>query len=252
MRLLEKKMPKFLSRPKAESYGHAVGILLIEAVTPYIPGDVANASTYGYPVVFKTVPGVTIDRLINDFDPSLTQAVVDTAKYFEDIGVRFITGDCGFLMNFQEQVARAVSVPVALSSLLQLPIMERSCGPDRKIGIISANRSKLGEGLLRRAGLSDPAKAVVVGLEDFDAFASPILRETPLLDSDLIKAEVVERAKAMVEKNPEIGPILLECSCLPPYAHAVQAATNRPVFDFITMIDYMTATSFRKPFCGFY
>lgn len=245
-------MPKYISRPKAESYGHAVGIILIEAVTPYIPGDVANASTYDFPVVFKTVPGVTIARLINDFDASLTGAVVETAKYFEDIGVRLISGDCGFLINFQEAVAQAVSIPVALSSLLQLPIMERSCGPDKKVGIITANRSKLSDKLLLRAGLSDPAKAVVIGLEDFQPFRSPILDEKPLLDSELIESGVVDRAKDMVAKNPEIESILLECSCLPPYAHAVQAATGRPIFDFITMINYFVGAQFRKPFGGFY
>ncbi|MDR1045160.1 MAG: aspartate/glutamate racemase family protein, partial [Candidatus Adiutrix sp.] len=76
--------------------------------------------------------------------------------------------------------------------------------------------------------------------------------EEPLLDSELIEAGVVERARALVEKNPEIGPILLECSCLPPYAHAVQAATGRPVFDFITMINYFVGSQFRKAFGGFY
>jgi hypothetical protein len=55
----------------------------------------------------------------------------------------------------------------------------------------------------------------------------------------------------MVETHPDIGAIVLECSDLPPYAAAVQAAVNLPVFDFITMIQYVHSALVRRPFQGF-
>jgi hypothetical protein len=55
---------------------------------------------------------------------------------------------------------------------------------------------------------------------------------------------------ALCGEHPEIGAILLECSNLPPYAHAVQSITNRPVFDFLTMIDYVRAAGRRKAYRG--
>ena len=37
------------------SYGEAIGIILLENYAPFIPGDVANASTYDSPVRFQRV-----------------------------------------------------------------------------------------------------------------------------------------------------------------------------------------------------
>ena len=202
-------MAVYKVRSKAESYGHDVGILLIDCRTPFIPGDVGNASSYGYPVLYRTVPDVTLERLIEKGDLSLTEKVIEEARMLEAFGVTAITSDCGYMMHFQEQVAAAVKIPA------RIPVH-------------------------------------VAGLETCPNFRGPILDETDTLDSDLIEAEVAATAEALCRDHPEIGAILLECSNLPPYAHAVQTRTGRPVFDFLTMIDFVRSAGRRKPFSGNY
>ncbi len=108
-------MAAYQVRRGVESYGHAVGIILIDCSTPFIPGDVGNASTYPFPVLYKTVPDVTLQRLIEEGDLSLTQAVIRTAKDLEKAGVRAISSDCGYMIHFQRQVASEVNVPVILN-----------------------------------------------------------------------------------------------------------------------------------------
>lgn len=245
-------MTMYTVRRGSESYGHAIGILLVDCSTPFIPGDVGNASTYPFPVVYRTIPGVTLTRLIDEADKSLTSIVVDTARELEKMGVRAISSDCGYMIHFQADVAAAVSVPVIMSSLIQLPMLERSIGPDRKIGVICANRPRLTADMLALAGLRDPNRAVVRGMEGSRAFRSPILDEEPLLDSEAIERDMVATAEELVASHPDIGPIVLECSNMPPYAHAIQKATKRPVFDFTTLIGVYATASFRKPFSGFY
>jgi len=49
----------------------------------------------------------------------------------------------------------------------------------------------------------------------------------------------------------EVGAILLECSDMPPYAAAVQGATNLPVFDFITLSRYAHSVVVQRPYYGF-
>ena len=239
-------------RENAESYGHAVGIILVDVRTPFIPGDVGNASTYPFPVVYRTVPDVTLERLIDKGDKSLTNNVIQTARELEDMGVRAIASDCGYMIHFQAEVAAAVSVPVIMSSLIQLPMLERSIGPDRKIGVICANKPRRTSDMLALAGLRDPDRVIIRGMQDAPAFRSPILDEEPLLDDELITGEITDTAKELVTSHPEVGPILLECSNMPPYAHAIQRVTGRPVFDFTTLIGVYFAASFRKPFAGFY
>jgi aspartate/glutamate racemase len=239
-------------RTNADSYGFAIGILLIDCSTPFIPGDVGNASTYNYPVLYKTVAGVTLERLINQGDESLIDNIIEAAKYLENMGVKAITSDCGYMVRYQKKVADAVNIPVILSSLVQLPMLELSMGNQQKIGIICANKQRLTHNLLGIAGLRDTDNVVVYGLEDQPNFRDPILDETGTLEPHKIEKEIVDTALKMLEKHPEIGPILLECSNLPPYASAVQQATGRLVFDYTSLIDNYFNAATRKPFSGLY
>ena len=42
------------------SSGEAIGILLLETSVPFIPGDVANATTYSFPMARGTVNPSTL------------------------------------------------------------------------------------------------------------------------------------------------------------------------------------------------
>ncbi|MDR0622645.1 MAG: aspartate/glutamate racemase family protein [Deltaproteobacteria bacterium] len=245
-------MEEFVARPGADSYGHAVGIILIDSPTPFIPGDVGNASTYKYPVLYRTVTGVTVERLINHFDPTNTEAVVKTAKELAAHGVRFITSDCGFMLKFQKAVASSVNVTVGLSSLLQLPLIETVLAEGDKIAVITANGQKFDRELLTLAGMKNPEVAVVRGLEGCPDFKGPALDNTLRLKPDPIRRYLTDLTQRTVAGDPAIKAVLLECSMLPPYATAVQRAVGLPVFDFVTMIDNFQSAAFRKDFTGFY
>ena len=62
--------------------------------------------------------------------------------------------------------------------------------------------------------------------------------------------DLVERAQELVSENENIGAILLECSDMPPYASAIQAAVGLPVFDFITLINYLQNAVMQHPYEG--
>lgn len=242
----------YKTRPGADSYGFAVGVLLLDTRTPYIAGDVGNASTYSFPVLFRTVPGASVNKVLAGEDRELAGRMVCEAEKLERMGVRVIASNCGFMLRYQQQVAEAVGPPVILSSLLQLPLLEQSVSRARKIAVITADRGKLTDDLLALAGLKDRSRVVVGGMESQPNFRAPILDETGVLVPDKIEEEVIDVAKEMVQQHPDIGPLLLECSSFPPYSHAVQRATGRPVFDFITMINLFAAASFQTPFAGIY
>jgi hypothetical protein len=58
-------------------------------------------------------------------------------------------------------------------------------------------------------------------------------------------------AKQIVDEDPAVKAILLECSLLPPYGAAVQEALDMPVFDYVTMINYVYSAVVKKRFEGF-
>ncbi|MEN3293826.1 MAG: hypothetical protein V7642_3079 [Burkholderiales bacterium] len=245
-------MKQYRVRAGADCYGFGVGILLIDCSSPFIPGDVGNASTFDFPVLFETVPGATLERLTGPGDDSLTDDLIRAAKKMERMGVRAITSDCGYMVRYQERVADAVDVPVILSSLVQLPMLETTISAGKRIGIICSVKKYLTPELLEFAGLSDPDGTVIYGLERQPNFRTALVDASGVLDPAKIEHEVVATAVAMVDDHPEIGPILLECSNLPPYAHAVQEATGRMVFDFTTLIDLFYRACMRAPFRGIY
>lgn len=242
---------KYFVRPGQVSYGESIGILLLENYAPFIPGDTANATTYGYPVRFRRVPGLSVERIFNH-DASMYEALKAAAMELKREGVRAITGDCGFMALFQQQLAKDLGIPVFLSSLLQLPFMGLIVGPKKPIGVVTANKTALIPEVFSWAGVSEELRdrLVVKGLEDDQHFVDAVFTEKGMLDSEIVESAVVKRAVDMQKKHHDLGAILLECSMLPPYGAAVAEATGLPVFDYVTMIDYVHATVVKRRFDG--
>ena len=115
----------------------------------------------------------------------------------------------------------------------------------------NANSASLDESVLQAVGATDPNRLCIKGLEKEKHFVSAIIDENGLLDFERIEAEVVTTAKEMINEEPAVGAILLECSVLPPYAWAVQEAVNLPVFDYITMINFVYSAVVKKSYTGF-
>lgn len=227
----------FIERRPQPWAGHRIGILTLETAIPYVVGNVSNAETFGFPVRYKAIAGASIDRLLNQSDRSLVEPIIAAARELERDGVGAVTGACGFMALFQPEVAAALSIPVFLSSLLQIPLIHAITR--RPIGLITANQQRLGQAHLDACGVPSTIPLIMRGMEDQPEFVSAILEESGSLDSRAIEAEAVAVAKSLVLDHPEIGAILLECSDLPPYARAIQRAVGRPVFDYVSMINWV-------------
>jgi len=229
--------------------GGAIGILVLTLAYPLLPGNVANASTYDYPVLFKVLDGTDIPQILGA-DPSLLDKVIEGGRELERQGARAVIGACGYFANYQKEAAVALNIPTFLSSLVQIPVMRQSLKPGQKVGVICADRPSLTPNALSQCGVGDLDSLVVYGAQDLPEFRN-ILDGTGHLNSHQLEQELVGLAKQMVAENPDIGAILLECSDMPPYAWAVQNATRLPVFDFITMINWIQGAVVRRPFTGF-
>ena len=243
-------MAFYQAKNKKQSwYGESIGILILDATYPCIPGNVGNASTFPFPVRYKVVKEASIERLIKKRDKTLVQPFIDAAIELQEEGVKAITGACGFMALFQREVSDAVDVPVFLSSLLQIPFIYQI--KKQKIGIITADSKSLTPEHFISVGVNKEIPLLIGGMEDQKEFREAILEEKGTLDSDLIESEVVGVAKKLITENPDIGALVLECSDLPPYAHAIQKEVNLPIFDFTTMIQYVHTALVRKEFQGF-
>jgi len=238
-----------LSIPKGQHIaGHAIGIVLLEVWYPLLPGNVVNATTYPFPVRYKLLRGATQERILRA-DPALADLVIEAGKELQQEGVRAIVGACGYFANYQRQAAAALDVPVFLSSLLQVPLIHAGLKPGQRVGILCADAASLRPAALAACGVTPDIPIAIMGLEDQPEFGA-ILYSRGEFDYDRVEAEVVGSALRLVETQPDVGAILLECSDMPPFAAAVQRAVRRPVFDFITMIRWIYSGLVQRSYEG--
>ncbi len=232
------------------SSGEAVGILLLDTSVPFIPGDVANASTYDFPVRFQKVEGFTVARALG-LDPTIYPPLLHAARDLVSQGVRAVTGDCGFMALHQKRLAAELDVPVFLSSLLQLPFIFSIIGEGHKVGILTANGTGLSSSLMWALGIVEQERLLIAGLESRPNFYRFAIEETGELDAAAVELEVIQSAQSLIRSDNTVAALLLECSLLPPYSRALQEAVALPVFDYITMINYVFSAVVQKRYEGF-
>lgn len=215
----------------------ALGILLLDTKFPRIPGDVGNPKSYSFPVLLKVVPAATVSRVVLSFDRSLVDVFKQSARELVEQGAVAITTSCGFLSILQADIAQSVTVPVFLSSLIQIPLAYSITR--RRIGVLTAHSEKLTEEVFRRAGVSDHIPLAIRGLEDIPEFKKTILDGEPHLDKEVLEREIVNSACQLVKEHPDIGCFVLECHNLAPYSQAIQRSTQLPVLDIIDFAEYV-------------
>ena len=216
--------------------GFSVGILVLDTRFPRVPGDIGNASTFDFPVLYHPVVGATSDRVVRRTDRELLPRFVEGARALEALGVSAITTSCGFLAKFQSELSAAVAVPVFTSSLMLVPLVHRMLAPGRAVGVMTVDASSLGPAHLAGAGITADVPIVVTGLQTEKEFTRVLLEDLEILDVDAARQEHVAVARRLVAEHPQVGAIVLECTNMPPYAADVQAATGLPVFDVTSLI----------------
>jgi hypothetical protein len=153
-------------------YGVSIGILMLDTSYPCIPGNVGNASTFDFPVRYEKVEGASIDRLLNRQDATLAKPFASAARNLQHAGVKAITGACGFMALFQQEVAASVNIPVFLLSLLQISLIYKITG--KKVGIITANATCLTEKHFENTGVLPECPIATAGMENQPEFKSAV------------------------------------------------------------------------------
>ena len=217
-------------------YGASVGILMLEARFPRIPGDMGYAGTWGFPVHYRIVRNASPDRVVRRGATGLIDDFIDAARGLVADGVDGITTNCGFLSLFQDHLTDAVGVPVAASSLLQVPMVNATLPRDKRAGILTISGSTLTDAHLEAAGV--PLDTPIGTTEGGQEFTEAILGDAFELDIDLARDDNVAAAEALVRDHPEVGAIVLECTNMTPYAADIRAATGRPVYSMVSFVTW--------------
>jgi Asp/Glu/hydantoin racemase len=217
-------------------YGASVGILMLEARFPRIPGDMGNALTWPFPVHYRIVRGASPDRVVRRRAEGLLDDFIAAARELVADGVDGITTNCGFLSLFQDELAAAVGVPVATSSLMQAPLIQATLPPGKRVGILTISADTLTEEHLRKAGV--PEGTPVMGTDNGREFSRVILNNEEELNVELARQDLIDAGRELATATPDLGAILLECTNMVPYAADIARTTGLPVFSIYSFITW--------------
>ncbi len=224
--------------PAPPAQARPLGLLMLDTTFDRPPGDIGHSRSFRFPVRRAVVRGARVARIVREHpDPALLDPFIAAGRELVAQGVIGIGTSCGFLGPYQRELAGALGVPVAVSSLLQVPWVQACLPAGHRVGVITADERALGEAHLRAAGA--PADTPRVGLPGAGAFAQAILHERTALDPMAVQAEVVAAGLELRRRSPEVGAIVLECTNLPVYRRALSEATGLPVFDVLTLLDWL-------------
>lgn len=227
MESLEKSKPK-------------MGILTFDSseqkARPYdkdTPGLQISRGTFYFPVIGEAVKGATGKTVVLEQDLTLTPSFIRAAKKLEMQGVRAISGQCGFMALFQQEVSRAVSIPVFTSGLILVPLVYRLIRPDQKVGIFTFNAKLLSEKHFNAVGWSSKDFPVaILGVEEIESWK---IFQQEKWNFRQMGVDLLELAKYFVQEHPDIGAIVLECTLMTQHASSIRKVTGLPVFDITTL-----------------
>ncbi|WP_373414985.1 hypothetical protein [Ensifer aridi] len=202
------------------------------------PGSIQDPATVGCPILTEIPEGADGVKVCQG-DLSLTPAYIAAARRLVERGAVAISSNCGFTIRYQEEVAAAVNIPVALSSMLLLPLLLKQVPQSAKIAILTYDTSYFDEELL---GLSDPAeraRIVLGGLEGTKYWHDELKHPAPPTDVGALEKDAHACITRLRESHPEIAAILFECAGFPPITSAIRRLTGLPVYDIANLCRMM-------------
>lgn len=229
------------------SYGQFLGILLLDARYPRLPGDCGHADSYSVPVRFGYVPDLRADELIHRYSDKIGNRVLAAADDLVREGARVIAGGCGFFAVLQERMRRELPVPFITSSLVLVPWLRSVMGG--QIGVLTIDEAALQDNYVAACGWSrsDP-DVVVQGVEPDGAFAQVYFENRDHFDPADMERDVAEAARRLSARTTDLRAVVLECTNMAPFAWRVQEALGVPVFDIQMLANFFAAAAQRTPY----
>ena len=206
-----------------------LGVLMLDTKFPRPEGDIGHPSAFGVPTRRCVIAGAWPDKIVQSGaglrNGRVVTPILQLVRRLAQDGAKAITTSCGFLVLLQKEMQAQVKIPVITSSLLQLPALLTQHG---KVGVLTISSSKLGVEHLRAAGVPRErmADVVVQGVDAESEFATAILGNRLEMNMEQAAADVLAAAIALKQRSPSLHCLVLECTNMPPYRAAIEAATG--------------------------
>lgn len=220
-------------------HGASVGIIVLDTQFQRLPGDIANALTWEFPVQFHIVRGVTPQRVIggdpDDYLPPFFKAIDELVA----LGVDGIATSCGFLAATQDRLTAYSPVPVAATSLVQVPWVLTVIPASKTVGVITTDKARLTDDHF--LGVRAPLGLPVAELPEHGVIRPNMRNGARQVSYAEQEAEVLEVVRGLLAEHPNVGALVQECANLGPYSHRIEEEFGLPVYDVVTLVNWLQA-----------
>jgi len=221
-------------------HGVTIGILVLDTGFERIPGDIAYAPTWQFPVQYTVVRGATSQRVVREtIEEDVAQLFLKACDDLVALGVDGITTSCGFLALLHPRLVAHCPVPVASSSLLQIPLVQSILPKGQRVGVITMNKDALTPAHFAAVGA--PTDLPVAGIPQTSVFRQHQLTNQLTADAKAHEQIVLDITGTLLAANPDIGALVFECTNLPTFSAQVEATFGLPVYDIVTLVDWFHA-----------
>src|SRR6185437_14737876 len=141
------------------------------------------------------VRGATPQRITRPRADGMLDLFLRAADELVSLGVDGITTSCGFLAVLHPDLVAHCPVPVASSSLLQIPLVQSLLPRGKRVGVITADRDALTAEHFR--GVGAPTDLPVAGLPPDGVFKRNLHLAAPVVDRAAQEAEVLEMTRRL-------------------------------------------------------
>jgi len=203
-----------------------VTVLQLDTDFPRVAGDVGCAQTYIGDIEILRISNATVGQIVSTNPAAITIAPFEDALAQARGDV--IVTSCGFLSYWQTLLAKQTGRPFISSALTALPDLCERHAPQDILTVTfdadSLNGNHFG------AYQTD-----VIGLPPDMHLRQVISQNLTTLDVARATQEIADFVA--LQCKPHHTHILLECTNLPPYKHALSAQTGLPITDILTCIE---------------
>jgi Asp/Glu/hydantoin racemase len=211
-----------------------VGILSLETEADRFERSLLHPSTFNCRVIEEKLHGVWVPQILAGSE-SLTPAFIDAARRLEQRGADIIISNCGFTVLYHRAIEQVTTVPIAISSLLLLPVLAHMCRRDARVGVGTFDATRLTERHWRAAWPHyEEERLVVADIHGTDTWRD-WCTDSPQYDFASSCRDIDRMTDELARQDVDV--VLLECAVFTAFAPRIAARVNKPVFDLLSLID---------------
>lgn len=215
-----------------------IGVLMLNTVFPRLQGDIGNMDTFRVDTERLWVEGATSKSVVLS-DVDICNNFLSGAKKLQENNCSLVTTSCGFLIKYQSEISKSLSVPFISSSLVLYNLLQSIYGIGQ-VGVLTASKTNLSKLNTDICNIKDVCKCCE-GMEEtyfYNVYVENNVSDIDELDIEKLYEDIKTKAIILKDRcSKKLSVILMECTNMAPFAERLSLECDIPVYTLNSAIN---------------